>query len=434
MSLSIDLTKYLPSLSKNDSIVVAYSGGVDSTVLLDLVLHAGYKVIIAHVNHNKRFESFDEENYVRSFAKNHGLDYEILDYHHDKEEGNFQAEAHDSRYEFFYQTAKKYNAKMILTAHHSYDNLETIIMNIIKGSNLYGYGGINECLYYEDVMIARPLLNHYKESIYEYAKDHNLTYFEDSSNQKDDYLRNRIRHHVIPLLLKENPSLNVAVENYSKQLFVSFELIRRHTLDYLNNELTFLASTFVKLEDAIQKDVINYLFEQYEVLSSNNKINDVIELIHSSKPNLSYNLGNDAKFIKAYDDCYIIALKEKNKVCENLYLYDTIFIDNYGAFYFRKTHTQKATDFIALKRDEKYPLIIRNRRHGDKLIIGDGHKKLKDFLIDKKVPKEERDSLLVVTDRDDEIIWVIGYYKRKLEDENELTKLIFEVEKNEKRD
>ena len=423
MSLNINLTKYLNILEPGDKVVVAVSGGVDSSVLLDLIIKSEFTPIIAHVNHNKRIESIEEENYLRTFAKNNNLDIEVLDYHY--EENNFQAEAHDKRYEFFYQTAIKYNAKLILTAHHGYDNLETILMNLIRGSNLYGYSGISEFVPYKNLFICRPLLQYKKTELYQYAKNHDIKYFEDNSNQEDCYLRNRIRHHVIPLLEQENSNLLASINNYSNQLFNAFNYIRSLTINYLNNELTFNVQTFNKLHIAIKKDVINYLFEQYDILSSDNKINDILDLISSNKPNLSYDLGNNYQFIKAYDDCYISIPKESLKVHKELDKYDTLIIDNYGSFYFRRHLHEHCDDYLPLDPDEKYPLTVRTRMHGDKLIIGEGHKKLKDFLIDKKVSKEERDNLLIVTNSENEIIWVLGYYKKKVNSENALN-LIFE--------
>lgn len=415
--------EYVKKITKNEYIVIAVSGGVDSSVLLDLMLKGGYKVVIAHVNHHKRKESENEEKYLRDFAKNNNIPIEVLNYYY--EQNNFQAEAHDERYKFFLDVAHKYQAKYVLTAHHAYDNFETIMMNIIKGSNLYGYAGISEALEYEDIIILRPLLTFAKEDIYDYAKKHNITYFEDSSNQSDDYLRNRIRHNVIPILLNENPNLVNSITNYSKQAFGAFHVLRNQTLKFLNGEESFDSTSFLKLPRALQKDVLNYLFEQNEITSSDNKIKDVIELITNNKPNLVYDLGNDYQFVKAYETCMIKKPSTNFIVNEELYLYDTVVIDGYGSFYFRHKALENATDYLPLSKNEIYPLTIRTREDGDRLIIGEGHKKLKDFLIDHKVPLEERDKLIVVTNGNNEIIWVMGYYKKKVCEENPFN-LVFE--------
>ena len=136
--------KHLNNLDKSRPIVLALSGGVDSMVLFDLLLKANFNVIIAHVNHHKRVESITEEQYIRQIAKETNCIIEVLDYIHEKD--NFQAEAHNSRYEFFSNVCRKYNAGALITAHHYIDNLETIIMNIVRGSNIYGYAGIKEII------------------------------------------------------------------------------------------------------------------------------------------------------------------------------------------------------------------------------------------------------------------------------------------------
>ena len=167
--------KHLNKLDKNRPVVIALSGGVDSTVLFDLLLKAGFQVVIAHVNHHKRIESNFEEEYIRDLVKEKECPIEVLHYNHEGE--NFQAEAHNSRYEFFKEVLKKYNASCIVTAHHYMDNLETIIMNIIRGSNIYGYAGIKEFIEKDEIKIIRPLINVCKDELYKYACENNIKYF-----------------------------------------------------------------------------------------------------------------------------------------------------------------------------------------------------------------------------------------------------------------
>ena len=426
--INANLQNYLNELNISGPVVVCVSGGVDSMVLLDLVIKSGLKPIIAHVNHHKREESQMEEDYLKDFAAKNNIPIEVFDFYYNSNE-NFQAEAHDYRYQFFYHVAITYGAKVIFTAHHATDNLETILMNIISGSNIYGYSGISEKLEYKGLTILRPLLHYLKAEIYDYAKENNIKFFEDSSNNEDIYFRNRIRHYIIPQMLKENPNLISSIANYSNQLAGAFQYLRKTTLEFLNGCESFSVNSFDQLDPIVQSDVINYLFEQNNIDSSSNKINDVINLIHSPKPNLTYDLGQNFLFVKSYDNCYLRKNRDIDNVYKEVNLYDTLVIENYGSFYFRKHNIDKATDYLALKQDEKFPLIIRNRANGDRIIIGEGHKKLKDFLIDKKVPLEERDYLLVVTDSNDEILWVVGYYKRKLEDEENAMKLVFERRK-----
>lgn len=409
--------KHLNNLDKSRPVVLALSGGVDSMVLFNLLKKADFKIVIAHVNHHKRVESETEEKYIKKLGKDNNFIVEVFDYIHKGD--NFQAEAHNSRYNFFYDVAKKHNASSIITAHHYIDNLETILMNIIRGSNIYGYAGIKDVTYYNDILVIRPLINIDKKLLYKYALDNNITFFEDSSNGSDDYLRNRIRHHVIPWLQKENPSLADSVSNYSNQLHEAFQYIRDNSVKYLeNNGNKIDINSFNVLALIQKKDIINYICDCNGILSSDNKINDILDLIDNPRPNLTYDLNSQFLFVKAYNSCYIKKRSENEFFRYNINLNENVEIYNYGLF--SLTHDITCDKSINISFSEPLPLTIRKRVDGDRLIIGDGHKKLKDFLIDKKVPKEERDNLIVVTNNNNEIIWVIGYYKKKCEEENSL--------------
>lgn len=419
--------KHLNNLDKNRPVVLALSGGVDSMVLFDLLKKANFNVVIAHVNHHKRTESDIEEQYIRQLALDNNSIIEVFDYYHEKD--NFQSEAHHSRYKFFKDVCVKYNASVIITAHHYIDNLETILMNIIRGSNIYGYAGIKDIAYYDNIPVIRPLISVSKDALYQYAKDNNVKFFEDSSNASDDYLRNRIRHHVVPLLQQENPNLAASITNYSTQLHEAFSYIRGKSIKFLEENGNKIAlSSFIKLALIEKKDIINYICDSKGVLSSDNKINDILDLIDSDKPNLKYDLSNDYQFIKAYDFCYIERKKTQNKLYEEITLGKRITLKNKE---FVLSHNIESEHYLNFSINEPLPLIIRSRQNGDRLIIGDGHKKLKDFLIDKKVPLKLRDNLIIITNSNNEILWVENYYKKKCEETNSLILNIKEKKENE---
>ena len=415
---SILKNKHLNKLEKDKPVVIALSGGVDSMVLFHLLINAGFKVVIAHVNHHKREQSIAEEAYIRKLGLENNIPVEVFDYFHEK--NNFQAEAHNQRYNFFYEVAKKHNCSAIVTAHHYIDNLETILMNIIRGSNIYGYAGIKECTSYEDVLVIRPLISMDKTTLYDYASENKITYFEDSSNESDDYLRNRIRHHVIVLLQKENPNLSSSITNFSTQLHEAFEYIRSNSIKYLaENGNKINVNSFINLALIQKKDIINYICDSNGILSNDNKICDILNIIENPRPNLTYDLNGNYQFVKAYDTCYIKQITEKEEINFQINVGEEINISSYGSFCLSEENREYDT-FLKIAHDEPLPLTIRKRCDGDKLIIGNGHKKLKDFLIDKKVPKEKRDDLLIITNALNEIIWVIGYYKKRCDKEKSL--------------
>ncbi|MDE5565910.1 MAG: tRNA lysidine(34) synthetase TilS, partial [Anaeroplasmataceae bacterium] len=240
---------------KNQPIICATSGGVDSICLIHLLKDLGYKPILAHVNHHKRMESEIEQKEMEVLAKQLEIPFELFSFY-DSNIDNFQNNAHHARYDFFKEIADKYHTPWIATAHHLDDQAETILMRLCSGSNLYGYAGISICLEQNNYKIARPLLFASKNELYEYAKKMNYTFFEDISNASDDYFRNRLRHHILPDLKKETPALLEKLQEFSIQAKEAFQFIRNQSIKILNQQNNIISvEDFLLLDIAIQKDV-----------------------------------------------------------------------------------------------------------------------------------------------------------------------------------
>lgn len=176
--------------------IVAVSGGVDSVVLLDLLSkQADLKLIVAHFDHGIRENSATDSQFVQKLAKSLGLQFELGSAKLGKNASEEQAR--DARYKFLNKISDKYQARQIITAHHSDDIVETIIINLIRGT---GWRGLSSLRSTEKIL--RPLLDCTKSDIKEYAKAHNLSWVEDSTNQDLRYLRNEIRQ---KLITKMNP-------------------------------------------------------------------------------------------------------------------------------------------------------------------------------------------------------------------------------------
>lgn len=177
---------------KPGSYVVAVSGGVDSVVLLDLLrLYPGVRVTVAHYDHGIRQDSAADRAFVRELARRYRLPF-VYD------AGNLgagasEAEAREARYAFLHHAERASGADALVTAHHQDDVLETVIINLLRGT---GRKGLSSLTSGEGVI--RPLLGVPKSEIIDYAKRHGLTWHEDSTNLSDDYLRNRVRHAVLP--------------------------------------------------------------------------------------------------------------------------------------------------------------------------------------------------------------------------------------------
>ena len=205
----------------NDRIVVGCSTGPDSMALVDMLLKLRKKynlhIIIAHVNHNVRKESVEEEQFIKMFCYENNLDFEsmlIEEYSDD----NFHNEARNIRYNFFFFFFNKYSANYLMTAHHGDDLMETILMRMVRGSNLNGYGGFKMIVDMGDYKIVRPLISYTKDELEQYDIDNNVKYFIDSSNKKDKYTRNRYRKYVLPFLKKEDKDVHLKFLKFSNTM------------------------------------------------------------------------------------------------------------------------------------------------------------------------------------------------------------------------
>lgn len=399
-------------INENDTIVLGLSGGIDSMVLFSVLKNLGYKLVIAHVNHHVRKESDEELIFTKEYVSSYGIPYEsiVLD---KIENNNFQDEARKLRYQFFYDVAKKYGTNIIATAHHQDDLLETVIMRISRGSNLYGYGGIKSKVSYNGFTIIRPLLCVNKEEIKQYQIKNSLPYREDASNNKDSYTRNRIRHSVIPNLVLENEKTYENVFHYSKQIYQAFSYIRKNTISlYQKNKGKIDNSSFAKLDEALQFDFLSYILEEKKIDCSYNKLNLMRKLILSEKPNGEITLNENCVFQKTYETSTI----SMKKSCEDyeffVYENDCVTLPN-GAIV-KITRNLENNKDIFLKvcyNNIRFPLMIRNRRNGDSFDFPFGKKKIKKLFIDMKIPLDERDSVPIVLNHDGEILGIPGIIK-----------------------
>ena len=194
--------------------ILACSGGVDSVVLAHLCAKLGIRFSLAHCNFQLRGkESEEDEEFVGELAKELKVDYFVKHFDTDKYASNnklsIQEAARDLRYSWFHELANENKIDLILTAHHSDDDLETFIINLSRGTGIKGLVGIP----HRSGMIRRPLLVFSRREILDYAESEGLSWREDSSNKEEYYLRNKIRHHLVPLLREINPAF---LDNFNK--------------------------------------------------------------------------------------------------------------------------------------------------------------------------------------------------------------------------
>ena len=399
-------------LDKQKNVVVAVSGGADSICLLHILNNLGYKVILAHVNHNKRKESIIEQNAMQNLAQSLQIPFELLDYHYNNN-SNFHDDSHNARYDFFKKIAKKYHTNQIVTAHHLDDQAETILIKLINGSNLYGYGGISNKTIIDDITISRPLLCVSKDDIYQYVKKENLHYFEDMSNQENDFLRNRIRHNILPLLKDEEPALLEKLQEYSVQVKEAFNYIRMQSIKYLKETQNKIdVKTFSLLDDVLKKDIICLLLERYPVRKNNEIILDCLSILNNPSGNKIISLQNGYSFVVSYNIAEIKKIENYTDYEEYLDINNQVIILNQYRFYFSKKIPENNAKYIKLCYNcLKLPLKIRNKRNGDFIKMSYGSKKVARLMIDNKIPTDQRKLIPLVFDNNNELLWVVPIAK-----------------------
>lgn len=412
-------------LKKDDIIVAGVSAGPDSMALLHILIllrkKINFRIIVAHVNHNVRKESFEEADFLENYCKINDVVFEkmIIEKYGDD---NFQNEARNIRYSFYNQIIHKYHANYLMTGHHGDDLIETILMRIVRGSSLHGYSGFDDIVYMNDYVIVRPLIFFTKKELEEYDKKENVPYRVDKSNLKDKYTRNRYRMKILPFLKEEDPFVHqkfIKFSNILKEYDTFFNKIVLKEISNVYVDGIILIDKILKNDEIIIRRIIEYLLSKIykdDILEIDGRHVDlVMKAIYSKKACLSFNLPNDYIIIKEYNNLYF-------KKCINdimsydIELVDKVFLPN-GMILEKVISTDyDGNDILRLKSsDISLPLRVRTRKNGDKMTVKNmnGTKKISDILIDAKIPRYKRDSWPVVVDSADRIVWVPFLKKSK---------------------
>lgn len=411
----------------NDKIVIGCSTGPDSMALIDVLLKIREKynlfLIVAHVNHNVRKESYEEAEYLKKYCMENNLIFEsmtIEDYGDD----NFHNEARNIRYNFFENLIHKYDAKYLMTAHHGDDLVETVLMRIVRGSNLTGYGGFKQYVEMDGYAIVRPLLHYTKQELEEYDNENNVKYYIDSSNDKDKYTRNRYRKYVLPFLKQEDKEVHEKFIKYSKLLFEASRFIDKVRVRALKRVLDgdkIIIDKFLEEDTYIQKEILYYLLSEFYqddlILVGDKHIELILNLINNGRANCSINLPNDVIGRKIYNNFELI------RTTDVISSYEVEF-DNYvmlpnNHFIEKIEYTDDNSNNICrLDSNEiTLPLCIRTRKVGDRISVKglNGTKKVKDIFIDKKVSLANRDIWPIVVDSTGKVVWIPGIKKSKFD-------------------
>ncbi len=243
-----NVLEQLQAQSQQKTYLLAVSGGVDSMVLATLFQLSGLRFHVAHLNYHLRGDDSDrDQQLVSDFCAHHQIPFHLYEVSEkdEKPQNSVQNWARELRYRFFRNIQKQENLEYLVTAHHLNDQLETFMINLSKASGIKGLSGIP----INENNIIRPLLTISKDEIYKFAKENQVEYREDVSNQKTDYLRNKIRHNVVPELEKINDNF---LQNFAKSMEI-LNQTKNVLNDLINEKINRFKSDFETGETIINK-------------------------------------------------------------------------------------------------------------------------------------------------------------------------------------
>lgn len=398
-------------------ILLAVSGGIDSMVMASIFLQLGINTGLAHCNFKlRKTESDEDEIFVKEIAHKYNIPlyvkrFETSDFACEKKL-SIQVAARDLRYEWFGQLIEEENYDFYATAHHFDDQIETFFINLLRSSGISGLRGIlpktGNCI--------RPLLFATRKMIEQYAFENNVNYREDSSNSKDDYLRNRIRHYIIPALEKSEKNFRTGFQSTLSILsetekFIQTEMNKKIT-DFVTHRDDSVLVNMKKLSQ--EKNLSFVLFELLKPYNFNYSTTlNIVESLDKQSGKVflsaSHELVIDREFIiiskllRRNDEVFEIQEDSKEIFTPIHLVFETIIFNKNTPIL-----PEKNIAFFDLNK-LNFPLKLRRYREGDKFYpLGmNDQKKLSDFFIDKKIPLPEKRIIWLLISGED-IAWIIN--------------------------
>ena len=430
-------------IENNDTIVVGFSGGPDSVFLVEMLKKLQnffkFKIYLVHINHLLRGEDADaDESFSYDYAKRNNLEIfvkripvkEIA-----KKTGKTLEEVgREERYNFFSEIYNKVGANKIATAHNKDDQIETFLFRLVRGTSLQGLEGIK--LKYNNII--RPISEIYKKDILEYLNKNEIQCKIDKTNFENEFTRNSIRLDLIPFIEKR---YNI---KFKDKLFSLIEEIRENNkknfldLDkYVDEENRLTLEKIKTLSLFERKNLLVHFLNKKNIKINRNKIDEINSLIKSDGTK-KIDLDLNFRIVKDYHHLYI-EKKEEETVS---YLNEALQLKIPSETYFDKYKIK--VEFVENKEKIKYKnqyllyamnndiIEIRYRKEGDRIFLDENHsKKLKEVLINQKVPRDVRDRIPIFLYKNN-IFWMYGikkaYVPKENKNINELRQVLITVE------
>lgn len=399
-----------------NKLLLAISGGIDSVVLAHLLKDFGADFCLAHCNFKLRGADSDaDEQFCKDLARKLGV--EIYTTHFDVKSYctthaiSVQMAARDLRYKWFDVLLSSYRLDYVLTAHHANDSIETLFINLLRGTGINGLKGITE----KGERLIRPLLPFTKNDLEKYAAEHKIDYRADKSNREEKYERNFLRLTIIPALKKVNPGLEHTILNNIRNFKEEAEIVT----DFLKEKAKaictkkgnyyLLNKSLLKKEKQI-RSVLHYLLDPFEFNAT--QIDDILNNINSN--GLVGKVFQSPGHELTIDREYILVKSITEEHFSRLSITSLDDLKKNGLLGFTKINTFSLPqqNEIILDADRLvFPLSIRVSVRGDKFrpFGMRGFKLLSDFFKDEKLNKFEKDNCKLLVNGNGDIIWVMGY-------------------------
>ena len=380
--------KKLEATEKDKRYLIAVSGGPDSMALLDMAKRSGLYIEAAHINYHKRATAKRDEKIVRDYCRQNGIVFHKRDFDPDTCKGNFQAAARDFRYDQFLKICRKNRLEAVLVAHQLDDLVETYIMQKEKKLGVACYG-LAQTNMINGVKVIRPLLKYSKDELEGYCQKRGIEYGIDESNLTDDYTRNRIRHERVSKL-----SADEKKKIYRETVKLNKENERRFTRAYKKlYGKRMKASAFFKVK------YLDYFLRHYFRSRSEANIAEMIRQLKEADHVVLR--ADEITIVKEYgmievfrnEDDYLYTFRDLKALRSRTYPH------------FRISRKGKGTDAVTFRKDD-FPVVIRNAKKGDEIVLRFGTKKLNRFFIDRKIPYADRLIYPVLVNRKGQIILV----------------------------
>ena len=418
--LSNILQQNFPFL-KEKKLLIAISGGIDSVVLTHLLSDLNFNISLAHCNFNLRNTESDLDTlFVKELAKKLQIKCFTTSFETEKiakeNKESTQITARNLRYTWFQETLQEHNFDFVLTAHHADDNLETFLINLTRGSGLDGFTGIPEV----NGNIIRPLLKFSRNEIESFAKENCIPWREDQSNASIKYVRNKIRHKILPVLKEINPSL---LDTFSKTI----EHLKE-SAQIIDDSIEKISKNVVLKENGIAKFKVDKLQQLsnpkaylYQLLKTYNfsEFNDIYNLLSAQSGKQVF-----SKTHVLLKDRDVLILSKRENLSEHQKAQEVTFsISKNTAKITTPVHLtleevteqsiQNKNTIYVSKESLKHPLIVRKWKNGDYFYPAgmQGKKKLSKYFKDEKLSLLEKQNTWLLCSADDSIIWIIGMRK-----------------------